>query len=700
MVPPLHRFLRILIYGLCLAGSVGSATESSYQDRYRILGEELRQTLPQIDPALIQELDRLQAEVEEALRLRKAVEKELSGVESARGLVKHAKNHWIRKAEKNLAQATARLEEARSREEREQAREEMAKWEQNRQAGEDALKERQARWEAVKDEEPRIKKELEMARAQVEAARTRLMKATADEQIRSLVEREDLDGKLAAFVALHAATPQALDAYAALSTGHRDRLERLFADESLLIQMAVADGPGKNRYGPAMEIYETIQASSDQASSGILQRLAVAISLEHAEPRKQRNAKAAENAPAMVDPVARYLSYEQAFLHGELDPNFEGRSVWELRFVVNGEEPDEIAAWGRQMLWNYRPDHILNKDHRWRYVMLVRTDVPYGSQDNKYDREDLQFFQNILMNGGVCGRRAFIGRFILRSFGVPTIARPSPGHGALARWTPDGWVVCLGPKWGLGHTHGRYGKDLNFLASAHARELGDSYLQVKRGHWIGDVMGEPRSWGLIRQKRSPEFWNRVALYTQRRLIEDANMQALAAVGEAFGEKDETEHIPSMEDAQLSRPSAEVTSSAGRGIQVQADAFLPLDEKFLKIKRMPSVLGGTQLLHPRQGASEAFLVPVTVPETGIYELRARVVTPSWQQKLRISVNGSKQEASLPLPHTVGLWEMTEPVSLQLEEGAQVLQLFPQTDGKPKGFAIHAITLHPASGKKSL
>ena len=36
--------------------------------------------------------------------------------------------------------------------------------------------------------------------------------------------------------------------------------------------------------------------------------------------------------------------------------------------VVNGDEPDEILAWGREMLRNYRPDHIYNPDYGWRYV--------------------------------------------------------------------------------------------------------------------------------------------------------------------------------------------------------------------------------------------------------------------------------------------------------------------------------------------
>lgn len=74
-------------------------------------------------------------------------------------------------------------------------------------------------------------------------------------------------------------------------------------------------------------------------------------------------------------------------------------------------------------------------------MALVCSDIPHDSEDNQFDEPDLQFFQNILENGGVCSRRAFIGRFPVRARGVPTIARPQPGHASLACWTPDGWVV-------------------------------------------------------------------------------------------------------------------------------------------------------------------------------------------------------------------------------------------------------------------
>ena len=300
------------------------------------------------------------------------------------------------------------------------------------------------------------------------------------------------------------ATPRGLAAFAQQGDEQQELIDEMLADDDLLVQMAVADGAKDGKYGRAMEIYRDIRKASDKAAEGPLQRLALAISLEHAVPVKQRNAVADTDAPATVDPVKRYLHFEKAFLDGELDPAFKDLSIWDYRMVVDGEEPDEILAWGREMLRNYRPDHITTADYRWRYVALVRSDIRYGSQDNQYDKDELQFFQNILMNGGVCGRRAFFGRFILRAFGIPTTARPQRGHAALAHWTPDGWVVCLGGGWGTGWTKTRYNKDLDFLATTQARATGEHFMQVKRAQWIGDVMGEHRVFGFLsgRARRS------------------------------------------------------------------------------------------------------------------------------------------------------------------------------------------------------
>ncbi|MGB1931370.1 MAG: hypothetical protein ACPHO8_18835, partial [Mariniblastus sp.] len=275
--------------------------------------------------------------------------------------------------------------------------------------------------------------ELEKLRNQLAAQLPQSEKANTA-KLKQFLSSDKLDNKLAKFVVMHEATPEGLAKFAQQGKQQKALIERLLADANLMKQMLVADGANAKRqgrgfgapeYGPAMQIYTDIQKGSMKATSGVLHRLALAISLEHAIPVTQTNPVDQPNAPKTVDPVKRYFHYEKAFENGELDPAFERLSTWELRMVVNGDEPDETLAWGRKMLRNYRPDHILNDNYGWRYVSLVGSDVKYGSGDVKYDRPELQKYQNILMNGGVCGRRAFIGRFILRAFGIPTTARPS-----------------------------------------------------------------------------------------------------------------------------------------------------------------------------------------------------------------------------------------------------------------------------------
>ena len=201
------------------------------------------------------------------------------------------------------------------------------------------------------------------------------------------------------------------------------------------------------------------------------------------------------------------------------------------------------------MLRNYRPDLAANPDYNWRYVQAVATDVKFGSGDVKFDRPELQSYQNIIMNGGVCGRRAFFGRFILRAFGIPTTARPQSGHGALVHWTPKGWVPCLGGGWGSGWTDA-YKSDLDFLATTQARENKDAFLQVKRAQWLGDVAGETPVYGV--GAGVPGFWYGVSLYTQRDMIEKAKVKALAAVGTNLGESNETGEKPANETVGIDR----------------------------------------------------------------------------------------------------------------------------------------------------
>ncbi len=446
--------------------------------------------------------------------------------------------------------------------------------------------------------------QLDQLRNELITALPKEVSATA-ETLKQFLSNETLDNKLVKFVVLAQATPQSLAAFAQQGNKQQTLVERMLTNSELMKQMLVADGPtaarvgrgfGVPEYGQALEIFNNIQAVSQQLDHATLYRLALAVSLEHAAPVKQVSPAANTDAPEFVDPVKRYQHYEKAFLDGELDPEFERLTIWELRMVVDGDEPDATLAWGRTMLRNLRPDHVTNSNFGWRYVNIVGSDVKYGSENVKHDRPELQKYQNILMNGGVCGRRAFFGRFILRSFGVPTIARPSRGHGALAHWTPNGWVVNLGGGWGSGWTKTRYTNDLDFLATSQARRDPNEFLKVKRAQWAGDVMKEERTYG--EAEPNPAFWNRISLETQRQIIEQAKAVTLAALGEDLGEANESTNAEKVATSPVTANDKNITINQAGVISIPAAAYSKPSGNTREVLALNSFQGGLQVYLPR------------------------------------------------------------------------------------------------------
>lgn len=670
----------------------GQKLEAQYAEQLKALKDEIIKVLPTVNEREKAAYMKARDAEKAAEAKMNAAQKNMGKIGRAAGAVGHAKGKWIGGAEKGIAETQAKLKKATTEAEREALREELAKWRKNKQDGLDALKERQAVYDKVKAQEPELIKNLDDAKNAFTQAKADTLKALAGLNLESFLTSDKLDPKLVKFAVLYEGTPYGLAAFAQQGKEHERLIAQLLADTDLMMQMGVADGAAGGKYGQAMKIHTDIQKASDKARDGVLQRLALAVSLEHAVPVVQRSAKSETDAPKTVDPVKRYLSYEKAYLDGELDPAFKNLTVWNLRLVVDGEEPDEISSWGRQMLRDYRPDHISMKDYRWRYVAAVRTEVRYGSQYNKYDKPELQFFQNILSNGGVCGRRAFFGRFILRAFGVPTTARPSPGHAALAHWTPEGWVVCLGGGWGVGTTKMRYSKDLDFLATTQARENDKAFLQVKRAQWIGDVLGEKQVFGL-HDKAKPDFWYGVSLYTQQGIVEKAKAVALAAVGEELGEANESEVKAPVADVTLKQADKTITVGRDGVITIPAAACSKPTKSTGKIIFMDSFNGGKQLHYSRVGSPQDFEYTFDAPKAGKYLLSAQVASPSWGQNLLVAVNDANEPTEIKLPQTTGLWEKTGSVEIQLTKGKNVLH-FSRSGENIRGLSIKEFTLAPA------
>jgi hypothetical protein len=452
---------------------------------------------------------------------------------------------------------------------------------------------------------------------------------------------------------------------------------KLLADTALLEQMLEADGASGGKYGQAMQIYTDIRKASPRSGDGILHRLALGTALQHAVPVAQRNAVASKDAPTVVDPVKRYLHYETAYLAGELDPAFKDMSAWECRMIVDSNAPDHVLAWGREMLRNYRPDHIFNRDHGWRYSGAVRTDVEYRSSNLLKDTDSLEFFQNVIKEGGVCGRRAFFGRFIVQSFGLPSVPRPQTGHASLGRWTPDGWVINLGAAWGAGlGVDGR--TDNDFVLETRVRKYPADHMRALRAQWVGDALGEEKYNG--RKEGSGGLWNVMALFEKKAIVADAKAAQVTALGTELGEANE-----SVETKAMAVEKAAVTD-ADKKIAVGSNGVIAIPAAACrgKVSQMKSFLGGLQAF-----CGDAFSCEVDVANPGKYRLTARVVTVHVEGQLQLTANQVENPVAISIPYTCGKWETTQPVEVTLVQGKNVLGF-----SKPeKGFTLKDITLTP-------
>jgi hypothetical protein len=659
--------------------AIGEKLQAHYATKLTNLRAEIATSVPSVN-------EQQKAAYLEARKAEKAAEakvnaalQRLEKVGEAEALVGHAKGKWLGGAEKGIAAAAAALKKETTDPEREAAKKELARWQADKEAGLKALQERQDALDKAKSQEPTWKRELEQAQEALAKAQAGTMQAVDAVNLNAFLLSDKLDSRLVKFVVLFEATPRGLAEFAQQGAEQAGLVEKLLADGDLMKQMVLADGAAGGNYGRAMEIYTAIRKASPEAKDGVLQRLALAAALEHAVPVRQDNPLEHTNAPATVDPVKRYLSYEKAYFEGDLDPAFKQLSAWDLRFVVNGDEPDDVAVWGRQMLRNYRPDLILDPDFAWRYVNAVRTDVQYGSQNVKFDRPSLQNYQNIILNGGVCGRRAFFGRFILRAFGIPTVARPQMGHGSLVHWTPAGWVCCLGGGWGSGWTPTRYNGDLDFLATTQARALGESCLQVKRAQWVGDAVGEKRVFGF--SCGEPDLYYGASLYRQKAIIEAAKAKTLAAVGTNLGEAN-----ASAETKATAVVKAAVTD-ADKKVVVGLNGVITIPAAACGgVQPMKSFLGGLQAF-----CGGPFSCNVDVPKSGTYRLTARVVTVQKERQVQLTANSVKDSIAIVIPYTCGQWEQTKPVEVALARGKNVLSF-----SKPeRGFTFKDIILTPVN-----
>jgi len=527
------------------------------------------------------------------------------------------------------------------------------------------------------------------ARAKLESDILKSARAVLKDAV-GVLGSDNLDLKLMEAAILRNATPRGLAEFAQQGAAEEALLEKLFADEFLMKQILVAGGANGGEYGEAMQVYTAILEKSERAREvgSIFQRLALGTAI-HMPWLAGRDKGGVHNVvyrtQTTVDQVKRYLHYEKAYLDGELDPAFKDMSTWECRFITDDPYSNEDLAWIRKMMRTYRPDHITNPDYKWRYVRIVKSDVPYVSPTS--DPALGTPAQQHIALGGICGRRAYYGRLATRAFGIPSRASTQTGHGAMSHWTPDGWVVCLGAWWSMAWCGPQGG--LDFLLDSQAREHPENYMQVLRAQWIGDALGEEdvsiRTYG-----SGGGFWDGLAFYKKQAIVKDAEIEALElAGGMKLGESDEL--LGDEKGEAIEIPEADKTIVVGKDgtITIPAAACDRPANSTDKVAFMKSWDGGTQIHYGRLGERpELIRYSVEVPAAAKYELVAQVATVSPKQQAILRLN-RRTLLDMPLPYTKGMWQESAPLLIDLKEGRNTLMFTcraPNRGVTMKGFQL--------------
>lgn len=509
------------------------------------------------------------------------------------------------------------------------------------------------------------------------------------------IATDELDVPLMQIAILSHGTPRGFAEFAQQGPEQEALLANLLSDADLMREVLRAGGANGGEYGEAMQVFGAIQKASTRASEKgtIFYRLALGTSLH--QPWLPGSEKGgvyglvfADNSG--IDQVARYLHYEKAFLDGELDPAFKDMNTWQCRYITNDPYTDEELAWTREMIRNYRPDHIANPDYKWRYVRIVKSDVPYKSPDWRPD-EGTSKVQQIVAGGGKCGPRAFFGRTAARAFGIPSRRSTQSGHAALNHWTPDGWVICFGAWWSMAWCGPWGGED--FLLESQARDEPAEFAKVQRTQWIADALGE-EDVSLRQYGQGGGLWNALAFYKKRAIVEDAKAEALElAGGMKLGESDDL--LGDEEGTQIQIPEADRTiTTDDNGVITIPVAACRTPESTSKILFMESVDEGTQVHYARLGKRPELLTySLSLPKAGTYNLTAHVVTVSRKQSMILRVN-RRTFIDIDVPWTLGTWKETEPVAVELREGRNSLMFTSETPNR--GITIKYFTLTPTSG----
>ena len=481
------------------------------------------------------------------------------------------------------------------------------------------------------------------------------------------------------------ATPERLAGFSQKGEDEKALIDQLLGNEKLVVQAMTMGGASGGNYGQAMRNYTAIQKASKRSHEGFFQAWALAVSLQNTG-----DTYVYPDVPAAESLVKYYLNYLKAYDEEILDPAFSklGGTGWNYRFVFPDSYTLEDIDWIRKVLRNYRPDHT-RLEYRWRYCRIVRSDIPYTSNvDRSGMPAELSNIQKFFLEGGICGPRAFVGQISGYAFGIPSRRAPSPGHGAMAHWTPDGWTTVLGPHFYFcSHINGM--PPMNFLLASQAQEDPKGFREALMCEWLGKALAEdaPSDFG-----SSGGFWRLLGFYKRQAIVEDQKIEDIGATGEELAESNVSSEQEEVEEIEIPEEFKKITV-AGDGTITIPVAACRSPKNGEKIRFMESIDGGMQVHYGLAGRRPELLsYTIEIPKAGKYEFSGHVCSVTMNQEFLLRIN-RRTLVDVDIPYTKADWMDTEPVELELKEGRNRISFTQRAPNK--GLSIKKFKLKPVN-----
>lgn len=472
------------------------------------------------------------------------------------------------------------------------------------------------------------------------------------------------------------ATPAKLAEFCSQNSKNGKLIDHLFSETSLMKRMLTNGGAKDGNYGAAMKLYTDILATFGErdAFTKINEKIALAVALELATPINEFDTKIS------VDPVKRYIHFRDAFANGELDPAFPHFSIWELRHVVNCDAKDDQMKWGRDMLMNYAPYISVVTDLKNQYLYILETDV---LMRNPTWTGSPRTYQQVLSGGGKDVPNAWFGRFICKSFGIPTWGCKQENKMGLTRWTAEGWEACRGVAWDECEWEDVSGIDFKGETDARAAVPEEEYYKrLVLLECLAEVMDARR--GTVPEEEKHilhphRMWRSLSIIQKALMLEPGSQDTFVREGDSPVKTRKEKYMEMFEldeaDDKIKNKKDKITIPAGAAVS-----------QFGNLMMIASFLGGKQVNFAGAGHIDFDLPDDMEPRT--YKLSAEINTVHLKQGTTLVYADEGEGVPIKIPYTMGEWTKTDPVEIHLE-GGQTLT-FKREKGN-LGLAIRRIYL---------